>query len=117
MERQIGLFCPISIERAPRTKPPADFAAPGPRHRGGGRWRVHWSAPAPGSDAASGAEFDIGVTMQGSTRTRPLNWFVRGGTLTTPDGKTQAIDIDPIVVGREAGASLVLEDPEVSAVH
>ncbi len=55
--------------------------------------------------------------MQGSTRTRPLNWFVRGGTLTTPDGKTHTVDIDPIVVGREAGASLVLDDPEVSAVH
>jgi len=55
--------------------------------------------------------------MQGSTQTRPLNWFVRGGTLTTPDGKTHTIDVDPIVVGREAGAQLVLSDPEVSAVH
>jgi len=55
--------------------------------------------------------------MQGSTRTRPLNWFVRGGTLATPDGRTHVIDVDPVVVGREAGASLVLEDPEVSSVH
>ncbi|HSQ63261.1 MAG TPA: sigma 54-interacting transcriptional regulator [Polyangiaceae bacterium] len=55
--------------------------------------------------------------MQGSTRTRPLNWFVRGGTLATPDGRTHVIDVDPVIVGREAGASLVLEDPEVSAVH
>ena len=55
--------------------------------------------------------------MQGTTRTRPLNWFVRGGTITTPDGNRITIDIDPVVVGRENGAQLMLADPEVSAVH
>src|SRR5271154_2626341 len=55
--------------------------------------------------------------MQGSTRTRPLNWFVRGGTVITPDGSKTNIDIDPIVIGREQGANLKLEDDEVSAVH
>ncbi len=57
------------------------------------------------------------VTMQGTTRTRPLNWFVRGGTVSTPDGNKYTVDIDPIVVGRESGAQLMLEDAEVSAVH
>jgi len=55
--------------------------------------------------------------MQGTTRTRPLNWFVRGGTVTTPDGNKYNVDVDPIVVGRESGAQLQLEDVEVSAVH
>ena len=55
--------------------------------------------------------------MQGSTRARPLNWFVRGGTITTPDGNRYTVDVDPIVVGRENGAQLVLEDDEVSAMH
>jgi DNA-binding NtrC family response regulator len=61
--------------------------------------------------------FAIEVWMQGTTRTRPFNWFVRGGTLTTPDGRVHLVDVDPLVVGREAGAGLVLDDPEVSAVH
>jgi DNA-binding NtrC family response regulator len=55
--------------------------------------------------------------MQGSTRARPLNWFVRGGTVSTPDGNQYNVDVDPIVVGRETGAQLMLEDAEVSAVH
>ena len=55
--------------------------------------------------------------MQGSTRTRVLNWFVRGGTVTTPDGNKYNVDIDPIIVGRESGAQLMLEDQEVSALH
>lgn len=55
--------------------------------------------------------------MQGTTRTRPLNWFVRGGTVSAPDGNKYSVDVDPIVIGREAGAQLMLEDPEVSAVH
>ncbi len=55
--------------------------------------------------------------MQGTTRTRPLNWFVRGGTVTTPDGNSYSIDVDPLVIGREQGAQIMLSDPEVSAVH
>jgi DNA-binding NtrC family response regulator len=34
-----------------------------------------------------------------------------------PDGTTHAVDVDPIVVGRDAGAQIVLDDPEVSAAH
>ena len=54
---------------------------------------------------------------QGSTRARVLHWFVRGGTARTPDGKTVTVDVDPVVVGRDEGAHIRLEDPEVSAIH
>jgi len=53
----------------------------------------------------------------GSTRTRVLNWFVRGGALTLPDGKTVPIEVDPVVVGRDEAAPVRLDDPEVSALH
>jgi DNA-binding NtrC family response regulator len=52
-----------------------------------------------------------------STRSRELHWFVHGGTARTPDGKSFAIDVDPVFVGRDAGAQVVLVDPEVSAMH
>jgi DNA-binding NtrC family response regulator len=51
------------------------------------------------------------------TRTRVLNWFVRGGTVKTPDGKSVTVDVDPVVVGRDEGANIRLDDPEVSAMH
>ena len=51
------------------------------------------------------------------TRTRMLNWFVRGGVLITPDGSRTPIDVEPVVLGRAEGAQLVLADPEVSALH
>ena len=51
------------------------------------------------------------------TRTRVLHWFVSGGVVKTPDGATLTIDVDPLVVGRDAGAAIVLSDPEVSAIH
>ncbi|MBS2012179.1 MAG: FHA domain-containing protein, partial [Deltaproteobacteria bacterium] len=54
---------------------------------------------------------------QGSTRARVLHWFVRGGTAKTPDGKEVPIDVDPVVVGRDEGAQLRLDDPEVSSIH
>lgn len=54
---------------------------------------------------------------QGSTRARVLHWFVRGGIARTSDGTEVAIDVDPIVVGRDDGAHVKLSDPEVSAVH
>jgi DNA-binding NtrC family response regulator len=53
----------------------------------------------------------------GSTRTRVLHWFVSGGTASPPDGSKVTIDVDPIVVGRDAGAQIVVADPEVSAIH
>ena len=52
-----------------------------------------------------------------STRTRVLHWFVRGGTATHPDGTSTPIDVDPVIVGRDAGAQIPLADPEVSAIH
>ena len=53
----------------------------------------------------------------GSTRTRVLHWFVSGGTAKAADGTKVTIDVDPIVVGRDPGAQLILADPEVSAIH
>ena len=53
----------------------------------------------------------------GSTRMRELHWVVRGGTATLADRRTFVIDVDPVVVGRDAGASISVDDPEVSAMH
>jgi two-component system, NtrC family, response regulator HydG len=50
------------------------------------------------------------------TRAKVLHWFIRGGTLITPDG-THLIEVEPIVVGRSEGAHVVLDDHEVSGVH
>ncbi|MDB4933218.1 MAG: Response regulator of zinc sigma-54-dependent two-component system [Labilithrix sp.] len=54
---------------------------------------------------------------QGATRARVLHWFVRGGVARTSDGKEIAIDVDPIVIGRDEGAQIRVDDPEVSAIH
>jgi DNA-binding NtrC family response regulator len=54
---------------------------------------------------------------EGATRARVLHWFVRGGVARTADGKEIAIDVDPVVIGRDEGAQIRLGDPEVSAVH
>lgn len=51
------------------------------------------------------------------TRARVLHWFVRGGVVRLADGREVAIDVDPVVVGRDEGAGIVVDDPEVSAVH
>jgi DNA-binding NtrC family response regulator len=51
------------------------------------------------------------------TRTRVLHWFVSGGVVKAPDGSQTVIDVDPLVVGRDPGAAIVLADPEVSAFH
>jgi DNA-binding NtrC family response regulator len=54
----------------------------------------------------------------GSTRTRVLHWFVSGGTARGPSGDAVTIDVDPVVVGRDEGAQIVLAaDQEVSAIH
>jgi len=53
----------------------------------------------------------------GSTKARILHWFVRGGTARLPNGKILTIDVDPIVVGRDAAVQIPLEDEEVSAIH
>jgi DNA-binding NtrC family response regulator len=57
------------------------------------------------------------MTAHGSTRTRVLHWIVRGGEAKGADGKAVAVDVDPVVVGRDPGAQIVLADPEVSAFH
>src|SRR5580704_5551927 len=57
------------------------------------------------------------MTAHGSTRTRAIHWFVRGGEAKGPDGKPVHIDVDPVIVGRDEGAQIVLADPEVSAFH
>ncbi len=53
----------------------------------------------------------------GSTHARVLHWFVRGGVAKGPDGKSVSIDVDPVVIGRDEGAQVVISDPEVSALH
>jgi DNA-binding NtrC family response regulator len=54
---------------------------------------------------------------EGSTRTRVMHWFVSGGIAVAPDGQKHTIDVDPIVVGRDPGAQIVVADPEVSSLH
>jgi DNA-binding NtrC family response regulator len=51
------------------------------------------------------------------TRTRVLHWFVSGGVAKTSEGDLFTVDVDPLVIGRDAGAGIVLADPEVSALH
>ena len=57
------------------------------------------------------------MSPQGSTRTRVLHWFVRGGTAKVEGGASTPIDVDPVVVGRDPGVQIILTDPEVSALH
>ena len=49
------------------------------------------------------------------TRTRVLHWFVSGGIAKTSDGGVFTIDVDPVVVGRDPAAHIVVPDQEVSA--
>jgi DNA-binding NtrC family response regulator len=55
------------------------------------------------------------LTMS-DTRARVLHWFVSGGVAKAPRG-TFTIDVDPLVIGRDPGAGIVVDDPEVSALH
>ena len=57
------------------------------------------------------------MVPHGSTKARVLHWFVRGGTVKTPDGNSFPIDVDPLVVGRDPGAQIGVDDVEVSALH
>jgi DNA-binding NtrC family response regulator len=61
--------------------------------------------------------YRVVVDPQDRTRQREVHWIVRGGIARTPDGAMHAIDVDPVVVGRDAGAQIPIDDPEVSAVH
>ncbi len=60
--------------------------------------------------------YDRGMAAN-ETRTRSLNWFVRGGVLHLPDGARVPIDVESLVVGRDPGAAVPLADAEVSALH
>ena len=51
------------------------------------------------------------------TRARVLHWFVAGGVAKTSEGGVFTIDVDPVVVGRDPAAQIVLGDQEVSAFH
>jgi DNA-binding NtrC family response regulator len=57
------------------------------------------------------------MTTHGSTRARVLHWFVRGGFAKMADGRSVPIDVDPVVIGRDQGASIPIDDPEVSEIH
>jgi DNA-binding NtrC family response regulator len=57
------------------------------------------------------------VEPQERTAQREVHWVVRGGTARTPDGVAHAIDVDPVVVGRDPGAQIVVADREVSMAH
>jgi DNA-binding NtrC family response regulator len=51
------------------------------------------------------------------TRTRVLHWLVSGGVVRGPDGTQFTVEVDPLVIGRDGGANIVVPDPEVSAFH
>ncbi len=53
----------------------------------------------------------------GATRTRVVNWYVSGGLVHGPSGAQVAVDVDPLVVGRDEGAGLKIDDAEVSTLH
>ncbi len=53
----------------------------------------------------------------GSTHARVVHWFVRGGTARTADGREVAIDVDPVVVGRDPNTQIAMTDQEVSSLH
>jgi DNA-binding NtrC family response regulator len=57
------------------------------------------------------------MASHGSTRARVMHWFERGGVAKAADGRSCAIDVDPVVVGRDSGVNISLDDPEVSALH
>ena len=60
---------------------------------------------------------DTPIALMSETRTRVFNWFVRGGTVRLPDGKHVVIDVDPVILGRDEGANIKVDDQEVSAMH
>ncbi len=58
-----------------------------------------------------------GSTRAAATHARVVHWFVRGGTAKTKDGREIAIDVDPIVVGRDPNTQLPMTDQEISSLH
>jgi DNA-binding NtrC family response regulator len=51
------------------------------------------------------------------TRARALQLFIRRATLHVPGGESREIDAEPVVVGRNEGVDIRLDDHEVSGVH
>jgi DNA-binding NtrC family response regulator len=58
-----------------------------------------------------------GVEQGERTKQREVHWVVRGGVARLADGRVFPIDVDSVVVGRDPGAAVVIDDPEVSAAH
>jgi DNA-binding NtrC family response regulator len=54
---------------------------------------------------------------EGGTFARVVHWFVRGGFVRTADGVAHAVDVEPVTIGRDDGATIRLADAEVSALH
>jgi DNA-binding NtrC family response regulator len=51
------------------------------------------------------------------TRARALQLFIRRATLHVSGGASREIDVEPVVIGRNEGADVMLDDHEVSGVH
>jgi DNA-binding NtrC family response regulator len=51
------------------------------------------------------------------TRARALQLFIRRATLHVSGGESREIDVEPVVVGRNEGVDVRLDDGEVSGVH
>jgi len=51
------------------------------------------------------------------TKTRATELVFRGGSLRLPGGRELSIGLSPLYVGRSPSCGVVLEDPEVSAMH
>jgi DNA-binding NtrC family response regulator len=52
-----------------------------------------------------------------ATRSRPLHWFVRGGTISAPGREPVPLGVEPVTIGRDPSATIALDDPEVSSFH
>lgn len=57
------------------------------------------------------------MSQSNATVAKPVGWFVRAGTFTITGGETRGIGLDPLLVGRAAPATVLLDDPEVSGLH
>src|ERR1700679_996828 len=79
------------------------------------RWTDVRDSSARRDDPGGGVAYES--MTHGATRARVFHWFVQGGVVRKSDGTTLPVDVDPVVVGRDSGAQVVIDDPEVSALH
>jgi DNA-binding NtrC family response regulator len=56
-------------------------------------------------------------TAADATRARALHWFVRGGSIRAPGREPVVVNVEPVLIGRDPSCAVVLDDPEVSAIH